>query len=168
MHRVKGDSPPSKDDAQVCGGCVGGHGVRALGGTRAGRELWRALGPRGRPLGGSVLPRRSAPRGRRSLAVAERAAHGRRRVLLGARGPGVERGEERVAGRHRLGGGPRLAFDYWAIRKHPFPANYDWILADSEVLSLIQGGLVATDLTGVRAAVDALLPSTNLGNPGLA
>ena len=62
----------------------------------------------------------------------------------------------------------RLAFDYWAIRKHPFPANYDWILADSEVLSLIQGGLVATDLTGVRAAVDALLHSTNLGNPGLA
>src|SRR3972149_3128231 len=60
----------------------------------------------------------------------------------------------------------RLAFDYWAIRKHPFPANYDWILADSEVLSLIQGGLVARGLTGVRAAVDALLPSTNLGNPG--
>jgi len=62
----------------------------------------------------------------------------------------------------------RLAFDYWTIRKHPFPTNYDWILADVEVLTLIQGGLVGTDVAGVRVAVDGLLHSTNLSNPGLA
>jgi len=62
----------------------------------------------------------------------------------------------------------RLAFDFWSIWKHPFPTDYDWILGDTEVLSLIQGGLVATDLAGVRAAVNELLHSTNLSNPGLA
>jgi len=61
----------------------------------------------------------------------------------------------------------RLAFDFWTIRKHPFPTNLDWILADDEILTLIQGGLVATDLAGVRAAVDGLLHSLDLNNPGL-
>ena len=61
----------------------------------------------------------------------------------------------------------RLAFDFWTIRKHPFPTNFDWILADDEILTLIQGGLVATDLAGVRAAVDGLLHSLDLNNPGL-
>lgn len=62
----------------------------------------------------------------------------------------------------------RLAFDYWTLQKHPFPADYDWISADDEVLGLIQGGLVATDLAGVRTAVRDLLHSTDLTNPGLA
>lgn len=62
----------------------------------------------------------------------------------------------------------RLAFDYWTVRKHPFPTDFDWILADVELLTLIQGGLVATDVAGVRTAVDGLLHSTNLSNPGLA
>ncbi len=62
----------------------------------------------------------------------------------------------------------RLAFDYWTIRKHAFPTNFDWILADDEVLALIQGGLVGTDLAGVRVAVDGLLHSTDLNDPGLA
>ena len=62
----------------------------------------------------------------------------------------------------------RLAFDYWTVRKHPFPLNFDWTLADGEVLALIQGGLVGTDLAGVRAAVDGLLHSSDLNNPGLA
>jgi hypothetical protein len=62
----------------------------------------------------------------------------------------------------------RLAFDYWTIRKHPFPTDFNWVLADGEILALIQGGLVATDIAGVRAAVDALLHSGDLNNPGLA
>lgn len=62
----------------------------------------------------------------------------------------------------------RLAFDYWTLRKHPFPTDFDWILSDEEVLGLIQGGLVGTDLAGVRSAVNQLLHSTNLSNPGLA
>lgn len=62
----------------------------------------------------------------------------------------------------------RLAFDALALRKHPFPEDYDWVLADDEVLRIVQGGLVGTDLAGVRAAVDALLHSTDLANPGLA
>lgn len=62
----------------------------------------------------------------------------------------------------------RLAFDYWTVRKHPFPMNFEWMLADDEVLALIQGGLVGTDLAGVRAAVDGLLHSSDLNNPGLA
>ena len=61
----------------------------------------------------------------------------------------------------------RLAFDFWTIRRHPFPTNLDWILADDKILTLIQGGLVATDLAGVRAAVDDLLHSLDLNNPGL-
>lgn len=62
----------------------------------------------------------------------------------------------------------RLAFDFWTLRRHPFPTNFDWILSDVEVLSLIQGGLVGTDLVGVRAAVDGLLHSSDINNPGLA
>jgi hypothetical protein len=62
----------------------------------------------------------------------------------------------------------RLAFDYWTLAKHPFPTDYEWVLADAEVLALVQGGLFATDLAGVRAAVDQLLHSTNLSAPGLA
>ena len=62
----------------------------------------------------------------------------------------------------------RLAFDYWTLREHPFPANHDWVLGDTEILALVQGGLVGTDLTGVRAAADQLLHSTNLSAPGLA
>ena len=62
----------------------------------------------------------------------------------------------------------RLAFDYWTLRKHPFPTDFDWILGDGEALQLIAGGLVATDAAGVRAAVDGLLHSTDLGDPGLA
>ena len=62
----------------------------------------------------------------------------------------------------------RLAFDYWTLRKHPFPADFDWVLSDGEVLQLIAGGLTATDAGGVRAAVDGLLHSSDLGNPGLA
>ena len=62
----------------------------------------------------------------------------------------------------------RLAFDYWTLAKHPFPTDYEWVLSDTEVLALVQGGLVATDLAGVRAAVDQLLHSTNLSAPGLA
>lgn len=62
----------------------------------------------------------------------------------------------------------RLAFDYWTLRKHPFPTNYDWILEDGELLALIAGGLTATNTTGVRAAVDALLHSPDVNNPGLA
>jgi len=62
----------------------------------------------------------------------------------------------------------RLAFDSWTLRKHPFPTDFDWVLGDAEVMQLIAGGLVATDAAGVRAAVDSLLHSTDLGNPGLA
>jgi len=62
----------------------------------------------------------------------------------------------------------RLAFDYWTLRKHPFPTDYDWVLGDTEVLELIRGGLIATDLAGVRQAVDDLLHSQNLSEPGLA
>lgn len=62
----------------------------------------------------------------------------------------------------------RLAFDYWTIRKHPFPTDFDWILSDDEVLGLIQSGLLATDLAGVRASVNQLLHSSNPNNPGLA
>jgi hypothetical protein len=62
----------------------------------------------------------------------------------------------------------RLAFDYWTLRKHPFPTDFDWVLGNGEVLQLIAGGLVATDAAGVRAAVDGLLHSSDLGNPGLA
>ena len=62
----------------------------------------------------------------------------------------------------------RLAFDYWTLRKHPFPENFDWILNDGEVLQLIADGLTATDASGVRAAVDLLLHSTDFNEPGLA
>lgn len=62
----------------------------------------------------------------------------------------------------------RLAFDYWTLRKHPFPTDFDWVLGDGEVMELIAGGLVSTDAAGVRAAVDGLLHSSDLGNPGLA
>lgn len=62
----------------------------------------------------------------------------------------------------------RLGFDYWTLRKHPFPTDYDWILNEVELLTLVQGGLAATDLGGVRQAVDELLHSTNTSNPGLA
>jgi len=62
----------------------------------------------------------------------------------------------------------RLAFDYWTVRDHPFPEDYDWILADGEVIQLIAGGLTATDSAGVRGAVDALLHSTDTNEPGLA
>ncbi len=61
----------------------------------------------------------------------------------------------------------RLGFDYWTLRKHPFPVTYDWTLGDAEVLGLIAGGLVATNASGVRDAVDQLLHSQDLNNPGL-
>jgi len=62
----------------------------------------------------------------------------------------------------------RLAFDYWTLTKHRFPTDYDWILTDAEILELVAGGLVGTDANGVRAAVDDLLHSADLSNPGLA
>ncbi len=62
----------------------------------------------------------------------------------------------------------RLAFDYWTLRVHPFPTDFDWILADVEVLALIQGGLLATDVSGVRQAVDDLLHFPDFNDPGLA
>src|SRR3990170_5152566 len=62
----------------------------------------------------------------------------------------------------------RLAFDYWTLTEHPFPMDFEWILNDTEILTLVQGGLVSTDLAGVRAAVDRLLHSTDVNAPGLA
>ncbi|HEV8594166.1 MAG TPA: hypothetical protein VGR51_01390 [Thermoplasmata archaeon] len=61
----------------------------------------------------------------------------------------------------------RLAFDFLTLQKHPFPADFDWVLADGEALALIQGGLTATDGAGVRQAVDDLLHSQNYSLPGL-
>ncbi len=62
----------------------------------------------------------------------------------------------------------RLAFDALTLQEHPFPTDFDWVLNDTAILGLVQGGLASTDLAGVRAATDGLLHSTDLSAPGLA
>lgn len=61
----------------------------------------------------------------------------------------------------------RLAFDFLTLQRHPFPTSFDFLLANNEILRLIQGGLVSTDLAGVRDAVFRLLHSTDMNAPGL-